>query len=66
MQYKLKINNKFGGLLSGGLLIGISQNFKAYTYSPRWLVPRNLDEAYTGVCVASGAQYKKNGLCILA
>jgi len=43
-------------------------NVKAhvYTYIPRWLVPRKLDEAYNGVCVASGAQYKKNGLCILA
>ena len=46
----------------------IGQNVKVhvYTYIPRWLVPRNLDEAYNGVCVESGAQYKKNGLCILA
>ena len=49
----------------GGIFIG--QNVKCIdTYIPRWLVSRNLDEAYNGVCVASGAQYKKNGLRILA
>ena len=36
------------------------------TYSPLWLVPRNFADAYTGAWVASGAQYRRNGVWLLA
>jgi hypothetical protein len=32
-----------------------------HTYNPLLLVPRNGLEAYNGSCVASTAQYRKNG-----
>lgn len=40
---------------------GTSGRTTLSAHRPRWLLPRKGREAYTGACVASTAQYRKNG-----